>query len=110
MSRQNLDVPEGGSNTYKVVLGHRPTGNVTVTVTVDDTTQQRRDNCAGDPGLHHPPTGNVPKTVTVRAAEDDDAITDDNVTISHSVSGANYEGVTTPRVDRLHHRERRSGG
>ena len=94
-SEQTLTVPEGGSNTYEVVLGHQPTGDVTVTVTVDDTANN--DVTTEEGSLEFTTANwNEPKTVTVRAAEDDDAVTDDDVTISHSVSGANYEGVTVP--------------
>ena len=95
VSRQTLAVPEGGSNTYEVVLGHQPTGDVTVTVTVDDTANN--DVTTDEETLVFTPDNwNEPKTVTVRAAEDDDALTDSGVTISHTVGGANYEGVTAP--------------
>ena len=94
-SEQTLTVPEGGSNTYEVVLGHQPTGDVTVTVTVDDTANNDVTTEEGSL-VFTTANWNEPKTVTVRAAEDDDAVTDDDVTISHSVSGANYEGVTVP--------------
>ena len=95
VSRQTLTVPEGGSNAYEVVLGHQPTGDVTVTVTVDDTANN--DVTTEEESLVFTPANwNEPKTVTVRAAEDDDALTDSGVTISHTVGGANYEGVTAP--------------
>ena len=95
LSRQTLTVPEGGSNTYEVVLGHQPTGDVTVTVTVDDTANNDVTTEEGSL-VFTTANWNEPKTVTVRAAEDDDAITDDDVSISHTVGGANYEGVTAP--------------
>ena len=95
LSRQTLTVPEGGSNTYEVVLGHQPTGDVTVTVTVDDTANN--DVTTDEESLVFTTANwNEPQTVTVRAAEDDDALTDSGVTISHTVGGANYEGVTAP--------------
>ena len=95
VSRQNLAVPEGGSNTYEVVLARQPTGDVTVTVTVDDTANNDVTT-AEETLVFTTANWNVPKTVTVRAAEDDDALTDSGVTISHTVGGANYEGVTAP--------------
>ena len=95
VSRQNLAVPEGGSNTYEVVLARRPTGDVTVTVTVDDTANNDVTT-AEETLVFTTANWNVPRTVTVRAAEDDDALTDSGVTISHPVGGANYEGVTAP--------------
>ena len=95
LSRQALTVPEGGSNTYEVVLGHQPTGDVTVTVTVDDTANNDVTTEEGSL-VFTTANWNEPQTVTVRAAEDDDALTDSNVTFSHTVSGANYEGVVVP--------------
>ena len=95
LSRQTLTVPEGGSDTYEVVLGHQPTGDVTVTVTVDDTANN--DVTTEEESLVFTTANwNDPQTVTVRAAEDDDALTDSDVTISHTAGGANYEGVTVP--------------
>ena len=95
VSRQNLAVPEGGSNTYEVVLARQPTGDVTVTVTVDDTANN--DVTTEEETLVFTTSNwNLPRTVTVRAAEDDDALTDSGVTVSHTVGGANYEGVTAP--------------
>ena len=95
LSRQALTVPEGGSNTYEVVLGHQPTGDVTVTVTVDDTANNDVTTEEGSL-VFTTANWNEPQTVTVRAAEDDDALTDSNVTVSHTVGGANYEGVVVP--------------
>ena len=95
VSRETLTVPEGASNTYEVVLGHLPTGEVTVSVTVDDTANN--DVTTEEESLAFTTANwNEPKTVTVLAAEDDDALAELDVTISHSVSGANYEGVTAP--------------
>ena len=87
LSRQALTVPEGGSNTYEVVLGHQPT--------VDDTAN---NDVTTEEGSLVFTTANwdEPQTVTVRAAEDDDALPDSNVTVSHTVGGANYEGVVVP--------------
>ena len=95
LSRQALTVPEGGSNTYEVVLGQQPTGDVTVTITVDDTANNDVTTEEGSL-VFTTANWNEPQTVTVRAAEDDDALTDADVTISHTVGGANYEGVVVP--------------
>ena len=108
LSRQALTVPEGGSNTYEVVLGHQPTGDVTVTVTVDDTANNDVTTEEGSL-VFATANWNEPQTVTVRAAEDDDALTDSDVTISHTVGGSNYEGVHRARVDGEHHRKGRRG-
>ena len=42
---------------------------------------------------------NTPQTVAVTAAHDDDAIDDNPVTLTHIVSGGDYEGVTTADVE-----------
>ena len=42
---------------------------------------------------------NTPQTVTVTAHHDDDAVDDDPVTLTHAVSGGDYEGVTAANVE-----------
>ncbi len=84
-----LEVNEGGSNTYKVVLETKPAGNVTVTlartgssdVTFSPTTALAFTQDTWDDE----------QTVTVSAAEDADAL-DETATITHTVSG--YGTVT----------------
>ena len=95
---QSLAVPEGGSQTYKVLLGGKPTGEVTVAVTVEDAANN--DVSSDETSLAFTMDNwNTPQTVTVRAAHDDDATTDPAVSITHSVSGANYAGVAVPGVE-----------
>ena len=92
-----LSVPEGGSETYEVVLSERPTGDVTLTVTVEDTANN--DVSTDEASLVFTAENwNRKQTVTVRAAHDDDAWQDPAVSISHTVSGANYAGATVPGV------------
>ena len=85
-----LEVPEGDSETYTVVLSGQPTGTVTVTVTVPGGTDFMVDPL----GLNFT-TGDwsVPQTVTVTAAEDDDAVVD-AVTLTHTADGGGYDGET----------------
>ena len=45
-----------------------------------------------------PDNWSVPQTVTVRAAEDDDAVADPAVTLTHTVSGGDYGAVTAKNV------------
>ena len=96
VSGPSVELREGGSATYTVVLDTRPTGTVTVTPSV-----------TGDSDVTVSPsrlsftTSNwkTPKTVTVRAAQDLDE-TADNARIAHAVSGADYgdASVTAPEV------------
>ena len=94
-SQQDLTVPEGGSNTYSLVLNSAPTGDVTIGVgvptgndlsTVQETLTFTTSNW------------NQSQTVTVSAGEDDDAITDDAVVITHTISGGGYADTAVPGV------------
>ena len=100
VSKETLVVPEGGEADYTVVLDSQPTGDVAVTV----------GGASGDVSVKMPApiqtqsltipsrltftTSNwdTPQTVTVAAAEDDDKTVDDAVTLTHTVSGADYGG------------------
>ena len=81
-----LELDEGGSRGYTVTLDSQPTGNVTVT-----------PSKSGDADITFPPASltftdtdwDTEQTVTVSAAEDGDPL-DDQATISHAVSGADY--------------------
>ena len=88
VSETELDLTEGGNGTYTVVLASEPTADVTVTpsrgagdtdVTVSGALTFTRLNW------------NTAQTVTVASAQDEDA-TGDVATITHQVSGADYEG------------------
>ena len=96
ISTAALEVPEGSSQSYTVVLDTEPTADVTVEIQVPEnaeiavtplTLTFTADNW------------NTPQTVTVTAAQDDDAVTDDPVTLTHTVSGGDYEGVTAADVE-----------
>ena len=84
-----LNVREGESATYAVVLGTDPEGNVTVTM-----------QAAGD--LTVRPTSvsftsadwDRARDVTVSAARDADAVADAPVRIGHAARGGGYDGVT----------------
>ena len=97
VSPLGLTVPEGDSNTYDVVLGHQPTGDVTIAITVEDAANN--DVSTDEASLVFTTVDwNQAQTVTVRAAEDYDALQDPVVSITHTPSGANYEEVTVPGV------------
>ncbi len=88
VSLASVRVTEGGAAVYTVVLGRRPSGNVTVTVS----------GASGDvtvsPGSLTFTRSNwdTAQTVTVRAAEDADAVAD-SVTLTHEASGGGYGSV-----------------
>ena len=88
-----LTVPEGGDETYTVVLTSEPTGEVTVTPSVsgdaDVTVSSALTFTATD--------WDQPQTVTVSAAQDVDAA-NDTAAIGHSVSGADY-GANSATAD-----------
>ena len=94
LSTSAVNVAEGSSATYGVVLGSEPTGAVTVTPSVTGST----DVTFAPMSLSFTASNwNTAKTVTVSAAEDADA-EDDTATISHSVSGADYASETAGGV------------
>ena len=95
-SAQTLTVPEGGANSYTLVLGSRPTDDVTVGVTLpagtDLTLNKTTLTFTAD-------NWDVAQTVVVTAAEDDDAVTDAGVRLTHTVSGGGYGSTTVPDVE-----------
>jgi len=97
-----LDVNEGGSNTYTVQLETEPTETVTVSITSDngDVTVDTDLTTAGSQSsLEFTTTNwNTPQTVTVFAAEDDDAL-EDTATLTNTPSGGDYSSVSPVDVD-----------
>ena len=92
----SLTVNEGESETYSVVLTSQPTADVTVTVTVPADTDVSVDNSS----LTFPVASwNAAQTVTVSVADDNDAVVDDAVTLTHSVSGGDYEANAVTASD-----------
>ena len=84
-----LTVAEGSTGTYSVVLDTQPSAAVTVTVggTSGDVSVDKSS-------LTFTTTDwGTAQTVTVSAAEDDDAATDDAVTLTHSASGGGFGTV-----------------
>ena len=95
-SAQTLTVPEGGSNSYTLVLGYRPPGDVTVGVTLPAGTDLTLNKTSLTFTVDN---WDVAQTVAVTAAEDDDAVTDAGVTLTHAVSGGGYGSTTVPAVE-----------
>ena len=95
VSDSSLTVNEGLSETYTVVLGSRPTGDVTVT---PSRTSGDADVTVVSGALTFTPDNwSSAQTVTVRAAQDLDGIGDTAV-IGHAVSGGDYGSETAPSV------------
>ena len=96
ISTAELEVPEGSSQSYTIVLETEPTADVTVEIQAPEDT----DITVAPLTLTFTADNwNTPQTVTVTAAQDDDAVTDDPVTITHIVSGGDYEGVAALDVE-----------
>ena len=103
VSETVLTVLEGASESYTVVLDTQPTGDVTVTVggtTNSDVTVDTDTDTAGaqDTLTFSNSNWSTAQTVTVAAATDTDAANDAVVTLTHAVSGADYESEVAPSV------------
>ena len=96
VSTEVLELQEGGSVDYSVWLTSEPTGNVTVAVGGD----LAGSDVAVSPTVlaFTPLNWNERQTVTVGAAEDGDAVEDQDVVLRHRISGADYTGVETRTV------------
>ena len=95
-STQTLTVPEGGSNSYTLVLGSRPTGDVAIGVTLPAGTDL---TLSSDTLTFTTTNWDTAQTVTVTAAEDDDGVTDAAATLTHTASGGGYASTTVPDVE-----------
>ncbi len=95
-STQTLTVPEGGADSYTLVLSSRPTGDVTVGVTLPTGTDLTLDKTTLTFTVDN---WDVAQTVTVTAAADDDGVTDAGVRLTHTVSGGGYGSTTVPDVE-----------
>ena len=94
VSASLLELDEGDSGTYTVRLNSAPSGPVTVTVESDTASVT-----ANPAELTFTATDYGARAVTVTAAQDADA-TNDQVSITHAVSGADYgaNNVSAPTV------------
>ncbi len=94
----SLTVTEGESDTYAVVLTKRPTATVTVAIS----------GAAGDVRVNRrtlsfsTSSWSREQMVTVSVSEDDDAISDVGVTLTHEVTGADeYEALAATRISEV---------
>ena len=83
ISETSLDIREGATATYTVVLDTRPSRDVTVTIHDPANTEVTAEPASR---TFTPNNWNVAKTVTVTAGHDSDGIDEDATTITHTVS------------------------
>ena len=95
-STQTLTVPEGGSNSYTLVLSSRPTGDVAIGVTLPAGTDL---TLSSNMLTFTVDDWDTAQTVTVTAEEDDDGVTDAVATLMHTISGGGYGSTTVPDVE-----------
>ena len=94
VSPTTLSVTEGGSGSYTVKLDTEPSENVTVEI----------GGASGDVSANPtsltftPDNWDTERTVTVNAAVDGDAAADAAVTLTHTVTGGDYQGVSADDV------------
>ncbi|MCY4376034.1 MAG: hypothetical protein OXC31_19955 [Spirochaetaceae bacterium] len=86
---RELNVPEGGTGSYRVLLGSRPTGPVTARIPEPaelsvDPTELR----------FTPADWSISQQVQVTAARDQDGEADPPVKLVHQASGGDYQGTT----------------
>ena len=94
VSRTALEIGEGDSDTYTVMLTSKPTAAVTVTVVIPPGT----DISVGGRSVEFTRDNwSVAQTVTVSAGQDDDA-EDETATLRHGAAGGDYAGVQGPAV------------
>ena len=79
-----------------MVLNTEPAADVTVAIQGPDDAEVAVDQTALTFTANN---WNTPQTVTVTAHHDDDAVDDDPLTITHTVSGGDYEDVTVANVE-----------
>ena len=91
-----LTITEGDAQSYTVVLGTEPAADVTIAIQVPDNADIALDQTAL---TFTTDNWNTPQTLTVTAHHDDDAVDDEPVTITHTVTGGDYENVTVADVE-----------
>ena len=90
-----LEVTEGETGTYTVVLGGgRPTGNVTVSINVPDTSVATTSHSSL---TFTPQNYDTAQTVTVTGTHDTDSANEDAMNIGHTASGGGFDITTTPQ-------------
>ena len=91
LSKSSLGPAEGASESYTVALETQPTAEVTVTITGHADTDLTLDKTSLTFTTTNWATAQM---VTVTAEQDNDAVNDDQVTLTHTASGGGYTSVT----------------
>ena len=97
VSKTALSIDEGGSGSYTVVLDTEPTADVTVAIAGHAGTDitLSGDTLTNNALTFTSDNWDTAQTVTVSAKEDDDAVNEDEATLTHTVTGTGeYAGVT----------------
>ncbi len=98
ISRTSLEVIEGGTATYSILLDSQPVGDDEdrVTVSVGGVS----GDVTVDPSqlIFTDDDWSTAQEVDVTAATDDDGVTDDPVTLTHTVRGGDYDGTRAGSV------------
>ena len=97
ISKASLEIEEGDSDTYEVVLDTRPSRDVTVTIHDPANTEVTAEPASR---TFTPNNWNVARTVTVTADHDSDASDEAATEITHTVSSnfAQYDGLDADSV------------
>ena len=98
ISKPSLDIEEGDSDDYTVVLDTEPVGNVTVTIGGVSGTDLTLDKTSLTFTIN---SWNTAQTVQVTAEHDADAVDEEAVNITHTVSSTadtDYDGVAAGSV------------
>ena len=100
VSETALSIDEGGSDTYTVVLDTQPSSSVTVTIAGHASTDitLSGNTLTNNALTFTASTWDTAQTVTVSAGEDDDTNADPAVTLTHTVTGGDYEGLNAAGV------------
>ena len=93
VSGSPVTVNEGGTGAYRVVLRSQPTGEVTITPSSDNEDVSVSPQTLTFTAVNWETT----QMVTVTTVDDDDEM-DDTATITHTVTGADYQGITVDSV------------
>ena len=96
----SLTVAEGGTKNYTVGLDSEPAADVAVAITGHAGTDLTLsgDTLTDNALTFTTDNWNTAQTVTVTAVEDDDAVADGEVTLTHTASGGDYGSVAAKNI------------
>ncbi len=90
-----ITMAEGGTATFGVSLSSAPSSDVTVAMSGLVGTDLTAPRAGGSSLIFTPTNYSTPQEITLVAANDDDDVKDDDVTLTLTGSDAEYDGVTT---------------